>query len=115
MRLAELILAPAIVSAGWAQTITIVQPQAAGVELIGSQSAEFQTYVQGAISPEVLAQFSCVAALRGRAAEQFVAGCGGLPYQLGDRASREGRMGIWGSFGDRYLNPGASVVVDDGI
>ena len=58
MRLTDCILALAAVPTGWAETVTVVQPETAGVELIGPQSSEFQTYLQAAISPEVVRQFS---------------------------------------------------------
>jgi hypothetical protein len=58
MRLTELLLALAAVPTGWAETVTVVRPATAGVELIGPQSSEFQTYLQAAISPEVVRQFS---------------------------------------------------------
>ncbi len=58
MRFVRLILILAVIPFGWAQTITIVQPEAAGVELIGSQSPEFQTCLHAALSPDVVKQFS---------------------------------------------------------
>lgn len=113
MRFVTLILALAVIPTGCAQTITIVQPEAAGVELIGSQSPDFQTFLQAAISPDVVKQFSAwlpyTVVLRNNSPQPLVA------YHM-KWALDPPRKGGWGNGEvsgtgpEGYLNPGKALV-----
>ena len=56
MRFVKAILVLALTLPGWAQTVTIVQPDVAGLELIGWQSPEFQASLDAALGPQVIGQ-----------------------------------------------------------
>lgn len=114
MRVVRLILALAAVPFGSAQTITIIQPQSGGLELIGAQSSEFQSYLQAAISPEVVRQFSAwlpyAVVLRNNSLQPLLAYH--IKWALDPpRRAGWGNGDVYGVAGpDRYLNPGDAVV-----
>jgi hypothetical protein len=98
---------------GWPQTVTVQQPDAAGIELIGSQSPEFMGYVEqvlGAGGLQGMMEWLPFAVVLRNNSSQAVIGYDVRWGINGGRAGHSvGGMSIYGADGNS-LKPGAAVV-----
>jgi hypothetical protein len=111
------IIALSVIPSGWPQQVTTVPPDAAGIELIGSQAPDFRASVEAVVGPQALPQlgpylpFTVVLknnssqVLVGYLVEWTINGSGG-GSGIGTLAAKDP---------DQYLKPGAAVVLMPGF
>lgn len=119
IRLASIVLAA--LPCASAQTVTVIQPGIPGLELIGSQSPDFQTALAAVISPELLPQLAAYIPLTvilknnsPQALAEYM-----LWWTIDLQPNR--RTGGWGAgwispkSTDAYLQPGAAIAAVPGF
>ena len=107
------ILGVSAILPAWNQTVTIVQPEAAGIELIGSQSPAFQPAIQSIVSPEAPPQLGAwlpfTVILRNNSSQALVGYL--VRWSIDGTGAGSGMGMVAGPNPWAYLQPGASVIV----
>ncbi len=106
-----------VIPSGWAQQVTTIPPDAAGIELIGSQAPDFRASVEAVVGPQALPQLGpylpFTVVLKNNSSQVLV----GYYVQWTINGSGGGSgIGTLATKGpDQYLKPGAAVVLIPGF